>query len=105
MLWSKLEFDEVLCLLSPDTKLAPQLDPVLLLTLEPADDDDELNEIIELGRLDDFISGSVPINEFRNLGAEIDKSVPKIIIMYHLKYYSTFSPFPNWNILIERSLI
>lgn len=53
----------------PD-ELAP-LEPVLVLTTDDPPEDDELSEIIELGRRADFTSGNVPTNELRNLGAEI----------------------------------
>lgn len=39
-------------------------------TDDPADDADELNEIMEFGRrAEDFISGSAPTKELRNFGA------------------------------------
>lgn len=52
-------------------ELAP-LEPVLVLTTDDPPDDDELSEMIEFGRRADFISGNVPTNELRNLGAEIN---------------------------------
>lgn len=38
-------------------------------TDDPPEDAEELNEIMEFGRRDDFMSGRVPANELRNLGA------------------------------------
>lgn len=38
-------------------------------TDEPPDDADELRDIMELGRRDDFMSGKVPTKELRNFGA------------------------------------
>lgn len=44
-------------------------------TEEPAEDADELSEIIEFGRREDFMSGNVPTNELRNLGAVMNQQL------------------------------
>jgi hypothetical protein len=47
-------------------------------TEEPPDEAEELSEMIELGRRDDFTSGKVPTKELRNFGAvtkaEVERS-------------------------------
>lgn len=44
------------------------------LTDEPPDDDDELNDMMEFGRREDFMSGKVLQKEFRNFGANLKKT-------------------------------
>jgi hypothetical protein len=76
-------------------------------TEEPADEADELSEMIELGRRDDFTSGKVPTKELRNFGAVTEDSGRSFFYcLLHISLrFLDFSPLPSCEKLIERSLI
>lgn len=65
------------------------------------DENDDPSEMSELGRLADFISGSVPENEFRNFGAANRQKFSK----FHSENSSIHKPFSNCENVIDRSLI
>lgn len=65
------------------------------------DENDDPSEINEFGRLADFISGSVPENEFRNFGAENRKRSAE----FSSSIQRIDKPFSNCENVIERSLI
>lgn len=57
-------------------------------TDDPPDDAEELNEMMEFGRRDDFMSGKVPANELRNFGAGLNwKLVSWIITWESFTYF------------------
>lgn len=72
---------------------------------DPADEADELSDIIEFGRrADDFVSGKEPTNEFRNFGAVSMKW--KIVIAIDLRLFIIIDlPLPSCEKLIDLSLI
>jgi hypothetical protein len=72
-------------------------------TDEPPDDADELSEMIELGRRDDFISGSVPTKELRKRGAVCDRNF--VSSLRRLRVVTRDLPLPSCEKLMERSLI
>jgi hypothetical protein len=72
-------------------------------TDEPPDEADELRDIMELGRRDDFMSGSVPTKELRNFGAESEKKL-SVSVGFDC-VVSLVLPLPSCEKLIERSLI
>ena len=73
-------------------------------TEEPPDEADELRDIMELGRRDDFMSGSVPTKELRKRGAfRVWKKVVSLVSRFYVVREDL--PLPSCEKLMERSLI
>lgn len=73
-------------------------------TEEPPEEADELRDIMELGRRDDFMSGSVPTKELRKRGAfRVRKKVVSSVRQFCV--VSVDLPLPSCEKLMERSLI